>query len=126
MLIVIPIIAIHLQLNLSIFQGVSPLAASGKKGTYDCIRVLRKFSELTRQTFFKMFDVQIKPIALYGSKVWGLQRIDVIEKIHTFACNTVTHKPLKGGRGCLMSPPCPESQDCHLIPLRYLLSCSSA
>ena len=29
-------------------------------------------------------------------------------------------------RGCLMSPPCLESQGCHLIPLCYLLSCSSA
>ena len=34
--------------------------------------------------------------------------------------------PLKGGRGCLMSPPCLESQGCHLIPLCDLLSCSSA
>ena len=34
--------------------------------------------------------------------------------------------PPKGGRGCLMSPPCLESQGCHLIPLCYLLSCSSA
>ena len=34
--------------------------------------------------------------------------------------------PPKGSRGCLMSPPCLESQGCHLIPLCYLLSCSSA
>ena len=34
--------------------------------------------------------------------------------------------PPKGGRGCLMSPPCLESQGCHLIPLCYFLSCSSA
>ena len=35
--------------------------------------------------------------------------------------------PPKGGRGCLMSPPpCLESQGCHLIPLCYLLSCSSS
>ena len=26
-------------------------------------------------------------------------------------------QPPKGGRGCLMSPPCLESQSCHLIPL---------
>ena len=37
-----------------------------------------------------------------------------------------TQLPLKGGRGCLMSPPCLESQGCHLIPLCYRLSCSSA
>ena len=34
--------------------------------------------------------------------------------------------PPKGGRGCLKSPPCLKSQGCHLIPLCYLLSCSSA
>ena len=48
-----------------------------------------------------------------------------------FFCVCVWHKiavkqPPKGGRGCLMSPPCLESQGCHLIPLCYLLSCSSA
>ena len=42
--------------KLSLCQGVSPLAAKGKKATYDCVIVLRKFSELTRRTFFKMFD----------------------------------------------------------------------
>ena len=35
-------------------------------------------------------------------------------------------QPPKGGRGCLMSPPCLESQGCHLIPLCCRLSCSSA
>ena len=32
----------------------------------------------------------------------------------------------KNPKGCLMSPSCLESQGCHLIPLCYLLSCSSA
>ena len=56
--------------------------------------------------------------------------------VHVFIYvrNAVTHAkfhwlgfvwPPKGGRGCLMSPPCLESQGCHLIPLCYLLSCSS-
>ena len=30
--------------------------------------------------------------------------------------------PPKGGRGCLMSSPCLESQGCHLIPLSFFLS----
>ena len=34
--------------------------------------------------------------------------------------------PPNGGRECPMSPPCLESQGCHLIPLCYLLSRSSA
>ena len=34
--------------------------------------------------------------------------------------------PWKRALGCLMSPPCLQSQGCHLIPLCYLLSCFSA
>ena len=34
--------------------------------------------------------------------------------------------PQRKARGCLMSPPSLESQGCHLIPLCYLFSCSSA
>ena len=72
--------------KLGLCQCVSPLAAKGKKATYDYIRVMLEFSELIRQTIFKMFDMQIQPIVLYGSQAWGLERIAVIEKIHTFAC----------------------------------------
>ena len=44
------------------------------------------------------------------------------------ACFTLEFLPVspKGGRVCLVSPPCLESRGCHLIPLCYLLSCSSA
>ena len=34
--------------------------------------------------------------------------------------------PPKRSRGCLMSPLCLEFHGCHLIPLYYLISCSSA
>ena len=37
--------------------------------------------------------------------------------------NCLSNWPLKGGRGCLMSPSGLESQGCHLIPVSYLLSC---
>ena len=52
--------------------------------------------------------------------------------VYVFLCKFVSGlilwfmDPPKGGRGCLMSPPCLESLGCHLIPLCYLLSCSSA
>ena len=65
----------------SVCQGVSLLAAKRKKATYDCVRILRNFSKMTRQTFFKMFDAQIQPIVLCGSEVWGLQRVDVVDKV---------------------------------------------
>ena len=47
-------------------------------------------------------------------------------KIQYCTFSFLLYRPPKGGLGCLMSPPCLESQGCHLIPLCYLLSCSSA
>ena len=37
-----------------------------------------------------------------------------------------TVRPRREAEECLMSPPCLEYQGCHLVPLYYLLSCSSA
>ena len=48
----------------------------------------------------------------------------VLSAIYLFL--KVSLNPPKGGWGCLISPPCLESQGCHLIPLCCLLSCSSA
>ena len=70
------------------------------------VRVLRNFSEMTRQTLFKMFDAPIQPIVLYGSEIWGLQRGDVIEKVHTFACKRFLNVPLKTPNKCVLRTPC--------------------
>ena len=50
---------------------------------------------MTRQTSFKTFDAQIQPIALYGSEVWGLQCVGVVEKVHTLACKRFLNVQLK-------------------------------
>ena len=69
-----------------------------------------------------------------GIRMWGGERDYVFHVL--FLMNYVHQHSLissfafwltpKGSRGYLMSPPCLESQGCHLIPLCYLLSCSSA
>ena len=48
-----------------------------------------------------MFDAQIQPIVLYGSEIWGLQRVDVIEKVHTLACKRSLNVPLKTPNKCV-------------------------
>ena len=53
---------------------------------------------------------------LWFGDVWGITRGQIV----------AFFPPPKGGLGCLMSPLCLESQGCHLIPLYYLLSRSSA
>ena len=41
---------------------------------------------MTRQTFFKIFDIKIQPILMYASEIWGTVRLDDIEKVHMMAC----------------------------------------
>ena len=87
--------------KLGVCQGVSFLAAKGKKKQHVTVRVLRNFSEMTRQTFFKTLDAQIQPIVLCCSAVWGLQRVDVVEKVYTLACNRFFNVPLKTPNKCV-------------------------
>ena len=44
--------------------------------------------------FFKIYDVQILPILLYGSEIWGHQPFIVLEKAHLFACKRILNVSL--------------------------------
>ena len=35
---------------------------------------------MTRQTFFKIFDIKIQPILMYASEIWRTVRLDGIKK----------------------------------------------
>ncbi|WP_419614080.1 hypothetical protein, partial [Thiolapillus sp.] len=72
--------------------------------------------EVYKQTFLEMTSRHQNHVQIFTDT----DGFKIDEKVAAVAV------PPKGGRGCLMSPPCLESQGCHLIPLCYLLSCSSA
>ena len=74
--------------------GVKILAKKGKKALLSVLRVLWKHREMSRETFFKVFDMKIKPVLLYGSEVWGLKRLDSIEKVHLLACKQFLGVPI--------------------------------
>ena len=52
-------------------------------------RLYFKLQNLPADTMFKIFDVKVKPILLYGSEVWGFHRLDEIEKVHTKICKMI-------------------------------------
>ena len=61
------------------------MANKARKGVTDIFRTLRRLGDFSAPVFFKMFDVQIKPMLLYGSEIWGLKEYKSVEKVHTFA-----------------------------------------
>ena len=56
-----------------------------KRKIINILRVLRALGHFDVNIFFKLFDGQVKPLALYAAEVWGVTQYDVIEKIQTFA-----------------------------------------
>ena len=50
---------------------------------------------MTRQAFFKIFDIKIQPILMYASETWGTVRLDGIEKVHMMACKRLFGVPLR-------------------------------
>ena len=72
--------------RMSISRGVDTLAAKGKKACADCVRYISKLNEISKECFFKIFDTQVQPVIMYASEVWGLHRLDSIERVHTYAC----------------------------------------
>ena len=44
------------------------------------------YGNLSKTTFFKLFDVKIMPILLNGSELWGTKMYDSLERVHRYAC----------------------------------------
>ena len=81
--------------KVSVKKGTMHLAAKGKKATVQLCRVFQKYKEMSPNTFFKIFDVKIQPVLLYSSEVWGLHRLDSVEKVHLMACKRFLGVPIK-------------------------------
>ena len=76
----------HFTNNLSWSKHTKQAAIQAQKVLVSTIKYIKVLGNITHRSFFKIFDVKIEPILLYGSEVWGLQHFDVIEKVHLYAC----------------------------------------
>ena len=69
---------------------------SSKANTVFCriTRLSNNFNNMSFTVLCKIFDAQIQPILLYGSKLWGLDDISIIESIHIFSLKKIPNVPL--------------------------------
>ena len=80
---------------LSCELGTASFVTKGKKAVHLLSRAYLKCKEMSQSTFFKIFDAKVQSILLYSSEVWGLHRLDNIEKVHLLACKRYLGVPLK-------------------------------
>ncbi len=64
-----------------------------KKATRAMFAIIQKGRRMNLEIdlMLKLFDACVMPILLYGSEVWGYERIDVLEKVHTRFCKIILH-----------------------------------
>ena len=62
------------------------MVAKGKKAVFNLCTSFQKCREITKETFFKIFDSKIQSVLLYSSVIWGLHILDSIERVHLMAC----------------------------------------
>ena len=55
-------------------------------GIVRIFRSLYRLGKIDLGVFFKLFDIQDKPILLYGADIWGMKKRNIIEKVYLFAC----------------------------------------
>ena len=68
---------------------VSNLSNKALRALAGIKRLFFKLKNMPAETVFKIFDVKIKPILLYGSEIWGLKRYEDIEKVQIKMCKMV-------------------------------------
>ena len=75
--------------------GVTDLVVKGKKAVYLICRAFQKCKQMVQRVFFRVFESKVLSILLYSSEIWGLERLECIEKVHLLACKRFLGVPTK-------------------------------
>ena len=79
-------LGLYFSTRLSFSSACNDLLSRAKHAVISIFNSLRKFDKMSFSVFIKLFDVQVQPIVLYGSEIWGLTPVTaIIEKVHLFA-----------------------------------------
>ena len=81
--------------TLSVKQGTDNLVAKCKKAVFNLYTSFQKRREITKETFFKIFDSKIQSLFLYSSEIWGIHILDSIERVHLISCKRYLGVPIR-------------------------------
>ena len=72
--------------NLSWSPHAKYASVQARKVLLAIMKNLKVLGDLSLTSFFRIFDVKISPILLYGAEIWGFKDYDCIEKVQLLAC----------------------------------------
>ena len=71
--------------QLSEISACEEFESKAKGKVIDIIKTMWCIGVYIPSVFFQFFDCQVKPMLLYASEIWGLSKVENIEKAHLFA-----------------------------------------
>jgi hypothetical protein len=72
---------------MSFNEAARHFASRGKKAVYGLLKAYSSLDQMTKDTYFKIFDTMVQPVMAYTSELWGLMvSKDPTEKVHLQAC----------------------------------------
>ena len=96
--------------QLSLTKMAENIACKAKKIFVSFMKSMSSLMPMSYKTFFKLFDVKIKPVLLYGVELWGNDKVDDIERVHLFVCKYFMNTPLRSCNAAVLG-------DCGRYPL---------
>ena len=80
--------------RLSVIKGTKQMTIKGKKAFGFLLKMLLKTRYISKECFFKVFDSKVLPILTYAAEVWGMEKLDAIERVHMMACKHFLGVPI--------------------------------
>ena len=72
--------------KMSMFSMTEDLASKGKRVPVTLLNSLYDYGTMPKSIFFKLFDVNVLPMLLYGAEIWGVRQYECIERVQYYLC----------------------------------------
>lgn len=92
---------------------VNEICVKGKRIFTPILSSLHSYGALSRDSFFKIFNVKICSQLLYGVEVWALKRYECLERVQTYACKRYMNVSQNACNAAVLG-------DCNRFPLNIL------
>ena len=96
--------------QLSLDKMVNELCIKGKRVLTSILSSLHNYGLMTKEMYFKLFDVKICSQLLYSAEIWGLRRFECLERIQNYACKRYMNISQKACNAAVLG-------DCNRFPL---------
>lgn len=80
--------------TMSLFKMAEHCAVKAKKVLLLLLKGVLSLPCINSSSFLKIFDTKVVSIMLYGSEIWGMLDMNIIENLHIYACKRFLHTSL--------------------------------